>query len=254
MIDVNDIIGKKIGKRTIISYAGRDKRSNPIYNCRCECGRMSITNRYNLLNNHSTSCRYCARKAKRHTKPSKIITVEPYINGKAKSGINTKPRKNNKSLVGQKFGRLTVLEDTGKRYYGYVVYKCQCDCGNIFEAPMHNIKAGQVKSCGCLLQEIKDSWVNKLKKTNKYEFGKFGIGYTQKGEKFYFDIEDYDKLKDYCWRYDNNKLVAYVRGSGKLNLIDTAWKIILNEKYTSKKVKFKNGNYWDLRKKNLIIY
>lgn len=29
--------------------------------------------------------------------------------------------------------------------------------------------------------------------------GKFGIGYTFKGEEFYFDLEDYDKIKDYCW-------------------------------------------------------
>lgn len=247
MIDVNDIIGKKIGKKTIISYAGKDKRGNPIYNCQCECGRMSITNRYNLLNNHSTSCRHCARK--------EIITIEPYINGKVKTGINTKPRKNNKSLVGQKFGRLSVLEDTGKRYYGYVVYKCQCDCGNIFEAPMHNIKAGQVKSCGCLLQENLIAWGNKLKKTNTYKFGKFGVGYTQKGEKFFFDTEDYDKLQNYCWRYEpSHRLVAYIRGTGKTgHNTSTAWRIILNENNKNKHVKFKNGNYWDLRKKNLEV-
>lgn len=38
------------------------------------------------------------------------------------------------------------------------------------------------------------------KKYNKYDLsGEFGIGYTSKGEEFYFDLEDYDKIKDYCW-------------------------------------------------------
>ena len=29
--------------------------------------------------------------------------------------------------------------------------------------------------------------------------GNYGIGWTSKGEEFYFDLEDYDKIKDYCW-------------------------------------------------------
>ena len=33
-----------------------------------------------------------------------------------------------KNLIGQKFNRLTVLEDTGKRKNGSVVWLCRCDC------------------------------------------------------------------------------------------------------------------------------
>jgi hypothetical protein len=37
-------------------------------------------------------------------------------------------------------------------------------------------------------------------KTNVYDLtGEYGIGYTSKGEEFWFDLEDYDKIKDYCW-------------------------------------------------------
>ena len=74
------------------------------------------------------------------------------------TNVVLKPRQNNKSLIGKKFGRLTILEDTKKRYYGYVVYKCRCDCGNYTEAPSHNLKNGNVVSCGCKLQEIRDNW------------------------------------------------------------------------------------------------
>ena len=43
------------------------------------------------------------------------------------------------------------------------------------------------------------------KKYNKYDLtGKFGIGYTSKGEEFYFDLEDYDKIKNHLWYKDKD--------------------------------------------------
>ena len=40
---------------------------------------------------------------------------------------------------------------------------------------------------------------------NQYEIKKdYIIGYTNKGEKFYVDKKDFDKIKSYCWRKDNN--------------------------------------------------
>lgn len=37
-------------------------------------------------------------------------------------------------------------------------------------------------------------------KTNQYDLdGEYGIGYTSKGEEFWFDLEDHDKIKNYCW-------------------------------------------------------
>lgn len=33
--------------------------------------------------------------------------------------------------AGQKIDRLTILEDTGDRKDRSIVWKCQCDCGNI---------------------------------------------------------------------------------------------------------------------------
>lgn len=51
-------------------------------------------------------------------------------------------------LIGQKFNSLTVLEKTDKRSNGKVVWKCQCDCGNITYVHTSNLRNGQVKSCG----------------------------------------------------------------------------------------------------------
>jgi hypothetical protein len=54
-------------------------------------------------------------------------------------------------LKGKKFGMLTVIEDTGKREFKSVVWKCKCDCGNITEVKANALKNGNNRSCGCLL-------------------------------------------------------------------------------------------------------
>lgn len=47
------------------------------------------------------------------------------------------------------------------------------------------------------------------KQTNEYEFTvDTCIGYTSKGEMFLIDIEDYDKIKEFCWHFDSKGYVT----------------------------------------------
>ena len=65
-----------------------------------------------------------------------------------------------KVSVGEKYGRLTVIEDLG--YYAKKGHKsqnhyvrCICSCGNIVEeANLNKLKNGEIQSCGCLQKEI----------------------------------------------------------------------------------------------------
>jgi len=59
------------------------------------------------------------------------------------------------NLTNRKFGRLTVVEDTGKRHNKYVIWKCICDCGNIIEVQSSYLLHNGRKSCGCLMSESK---------------------------------------------------------------------------------------------------
>jgi hypothetical protein len=62
-----------------------------------------------------------------------------------------------KDLTGQKFGRLTVIEKTGKRAGNRsIIWKCRCDCGNIVEVIRDDLLNGSTKSCGCLKKEINE--------------------------------------------------------------------------------------------------
>jgi hypothetical protein len=60
------------------------------------------------------------------------------------------------SLVGNKYGRLTVVEFAGwgnEKPYGKKYWKCSCDCGSVTVKWDSNIKNGTTQSCGCLQKE-----------------------------------------------------------------------------------------------------
>lgn len=54
------------------------------------------------------------------------------------------------NLVGERFGKLLVLERAGKTSAGQYTYKCLCDCGEETIARTGCLRNGHTKSCGCL--------------------------------------------------------------------------------------------------------
>ena len=56
-------------------------------------------------------------------------------------------------LMGQKFGRLTVIERAENTKDGRAQWKCKCDCGNELIVRGKNLRNGSTKSCGCLQKE-----------------------------------------------------------------------------------------------------
>lgn len=118
-----------------------------------------------------------------------------------------------RDLTGMRFGRLTVVrraEDyispSGKHRIRWL---CDCDCGNSTTVLGENL-GKTTYSCGCFNKERASA---RMKKFNTYDLsGKYGIGYTSKGEEFYFDLEDYDKIKKYYWyKNDQGYVLAYTQ-------------------------------------------
>ena len=58
-----------------------------------------------------------------------------------------------KDMIGLRFGRLLVLEDSGERYNREIMWKCICDCENIHIVRGGHLRNGYVQSCGCLQKE-----------------------------------------------------------------------------------------------------
>ena|SRR5271157_1356755 len=56
-------------------------------------------------------------------------------------------------LIGQKFGRLTVIQQAENPWKNGRAWLCQCDCGGQRVDTSSNLRAGKSKSCGCLQTE-----------------------------------------------------------------------------------------------------
>ena len=112
-----DLTGQRFGRWTVVE---RDTENPGFYFCRCDCGTERSVLGKNLVRGGSRSCG-CARK-----KPS---------------GRNRKLN----SLVGQRFGKLTVVEMLPDEKC-----RCICDCGNEKITGTANLRKGGTSSCGCL--------------------------------------------------------------------------------------------------------
>lgn len=77
-------------------------------------------------------------------------------------------------LTGQRFGRLTVIgldESKGTRR---TYYYCQCECGKVKSIRGDGLKAGAVRSCGCMKLEqdrinLEANHSHKMSHTRPYE-------------------------------------------------------------------------------------
>ena len=146
---LKDLTGMRFGKLTVKSRAP-DKilpsgYKTVMWNCDCDCGGSSVVSSKNL---------------ERKKYPTRSC------------GCGMYQIKNN--LVGQRFGRLLVVEKvkgkTMKNGYEEQTYKCKCDCGKDVVLPYASLTTGNTKSCGCLFLEnlIKRNTTHGMSDTKLY--------------------------------------------------------------------------------------
>lgn len=122
-----DITNQRFGKLVALYPTRLNGRF--AWHCRCDCGNEKDIESGNLRNNKVFSC-----------------------------GCSTAEmigEKTSKNLVGQKFGKLTVIEKTDERSCGAIVWRCVCECGNEVKVPTGNLKTNHTTSCGCARQDKK---------------------------------------------------------------------------------------------------
>lgn len=71
------------------------------------------------------------------------------------------------NLVGQKFGRLVVLQFVGKNKWRKTRWLCKCDCGKEKIIRGDHLISGSTKSCGCLQTKHGHSTTTTISKTYK---------------------------------------------------------------------------------------
>ena len=155
-----------------------------------------------------------------------------------------------KDLIGQRFGRLVVKEEGEKSSSGKTRWICECDCGKttlVCQSDLLRKDKRKTESCGCIQKERTKQ---ASKKYNKYNLNKnYGIGYcTNTGSPFYFDLEDYKRIKDYCWREEKQGYIsACINGK-----IIKLHKLITNST-SDRIIDHFSRNKADCRKENLRI-
>lgn len=118
---IGDMVNQRFGLLTVLSIT-KDHRCL----CQCDCGNKKIILPANIKAGRTKSCGCLEQKNRENRK---------------------------KNLVGQRFGRLLVIEETSNRIDRNIVWKCQCDCGNLHYTTTRNLVRNETKSCGCILTE-----------------------------------------------------------------------------------------------------
>lgn len=91
--------------------------------------------------------------------------VERTLSAESGGVKNNKHSWNHCSLVGRKFGRLTVISLAGKSENGRheLYWRCLCDCGKEITAKGHLLKTHQRVSCGC--GRVKHGWCRRRRES-----------------------------------------------------------------------------------------
>ena len=178
-----DLTGQTFGYLTALQYLPGGK-----YKCQCKCGNIVEVLTYNLKNGNTKSCG-CYQKEQ----TSKAA---------------------HKSLIGMRFGKLTVVERVENNKFGHVCYKCQCDCGGITIVDAANLRNGCTNSCGCIKSKGEMIINNYLQEQNiifQSQYSHPNIVLESNRHPF-FDFALFDS---------NNNLLGFIEYNGKQHYIAT---------------------------------
>lgn len=124
--NINDYIGQKFGKLTVIGQSTKTNEYSNKFNFRCDCGNVISEIPSRILYGHKKSCGKCRKRNSSYELEQKI-----------------------KNSIGIKIGKLTIVDISHKPNDGKTYVKCHCDCGNFVDVLPNKLFGGQAKSCGC---------------------------------------------------------------------------------------------------------
>jgi hypothetical protein len=112
--------GDRYNHLTAVGRCARDSSGRTKWSWLCDCGVRCVKSRDKVLAGHTKSC-----------------------------GCLNKP-----SMLGLKFGRLTVVAGAASRGPG-AWWSCSCGCGGKTVAQGGELRRGRKQSCGCLAKELR---------------------------------------------------------------------------------------------------
>jgi hypothetical protein len=122
---INDLIGMRFGRLTVIKRTELKKHKELTWLCVCDCGKETIVTTGHLKNGDTKSCGCLGGE----------IAGQRYF----------------KDMTGKEIGHLTVIRISGYSKDHRVMWECLCDCGKIVQRKGKGLRSGnpESKSCGC---------------------------------------------------------------------------------------------------------
>ncbi|MDS8476441.1 AP2 domain-containing protein [Streptococcus pneumoniae] len=162
-------------------------------------------------------------------------------------------------LTNQRFGRLTVLGDVGKRTgRGRVLWHCLCECGRVTFVQGDHLKNGRIKSCGCLNEEKKHERFKDLTNTETDNFKVIDRAYS-KNQRVYWNC-----ICKHCGNHtelQSNQIERYFSCGCKHNRSSKERMAEISDpeslktnKPTAKSTTGVRGVYYNKRKKRYVAY
>lgn len=111
-----DITNRRFGRLVAIRPHAPIPNHGIGWECRCDCGQSVVAPAHRLTNGKKRSCG-CAEALP--------------------------------DLAGQRFGKLTIVRESGSNKFRERTWVCRCDCGWGHVATTAHLRSGQVQSCGC---------------------------------------------------------------------------------------------------------
>ena len=120
-----DYTGQRFGNLVAVECTGRHKGKELIWKLQCDCGNIIELGISQFICGNTRSCGCLKKKQCRENNQSI------------------------RSLKGNQYGMLTVLDEREERKKGRIVWECKCECGKIVFATTAELEEGKKRSCGC---------------------------------------------------------------------------------------------------------
>lgn len=178
-----DLTGQTFGRLTVLSpLEERGTNGGAVWLCRCACGQETQVSGQKLKRGHTRSCG-CAH------------------------------REQVRDLTGQRFGKLTVVGDSGRRRaaQGGILWTCRCDCGQEKAVRQDALTGGRTTSCGCVASRGNEAIARLLRQGGIPFQPEYSPEDLEGRRRFDFAVFQGEKLA-YCIEYDGIQHFTY---SGK---------------------------------------
>lgn len=148
------------------------------------------------------------------------------------------------NMLGKRFGRLIVLEESQERKWGQVWWRCKCDCGNEKIVAGRDLRFGRVQSCGCLQAETMKLRWESMKKKNDFKIvdNIVYVKLSRNNKEMICDLEDWERLKEYYWYLETTGYARSIAGYAHQLIQESQYPLVTDHI---------NRNKLDNRKSNL---